>query len=119
MGFGGFPKLGVPFSGDPHNKDYSTWGSIFYNLIQGEHAPEFHTSPRLSWPSQGILRRCRTFGHLMLQIPNIPNYPTFSKLWELIVAYCSQEMRLSVSTIQRKALGAGASQGPGPRALVS
>ena len=28
MGFGGFPKLGVPFLGDPHNKDYSTWGSI-------------------------------------------------------------------------------------------
>ena len=27
-GYGGFPKLGVPFLGDPHNKDYSILGSI-------------------------------------------------------------------------------------------
>ena len=26
--FGGFPKLGVPFLGTPHNKDYSILGSI-------------------------------------------------------------------------------------------
>ena len=23
LGFGGFPKLGVPCTGGPHNKDYS------------------------------------------------------------------------------------------------
>ena len=26
---GGFPKLGGPFSGGPHNKDYSVLGSIW------------------------------------------------------------------------------------------
>ena len=28
---GGFPKLGVPFRGEPHDKDYSIWGSRLWS----------------------------------------------------------------------------------------
>ena len=35
LGFGGFPKLGVPFWG-PNNKDYSTLVSILVSPFLGE-----------------------------------------------------------------------------------
>ena len=36
MGYGGFPKLGLPFGGS-HNMDYSILGSILGSLILGNY----------------------------------------------------------------------------------
>ncbi len=34
---GGFPKLGVPFTGGPHTKDYSIWGLYWGPPIFGDY----------------------------------------------------------------------------------
>ena len=67
---GGFPKLGVPFGGGPHNKDYGIiafWGVYWVPLILGK----YRSFCSKTLPKHGPLACCASFSSSVSQGPTL------------------------------------------------